>query len=171
MSKNDESLRSERLAFYEEELGRMDLCLEEFLKLSGAKAALLIDRDGHLVTQKGESASANLDTISALVAGSFAATKQVAQLLGEKQFHALVHQGETDSVLIHLVGSRSLLTVLFDQKTTLGMVRLYTQEAAKRLEEIFSQAENHQELDSVAPPFGSDYQENANQQIDEIFDR
>ena len=55
-----------------------------------------------------------VDTISALVAGSFAATKEMARLLGEDEFTAMFHQGERDNIQLSLVGDRTLLTILFD---------------------------------------------------------
>ena len=57
--------------------------LREFLKLSNAKCALLVDKEGHMITKQGVTRSFDMDTISALVAGSFAATKEMARLLGE----------------------------------------------------------------------------------------
>ena len=133
----NERLRQERLSFYKEDVDRIDKLLGEFLRLSGAKCALLIDKDGHLVTKRGEVRTIDMDTISALVAGSFAATKEMARLLGEEEFTALFHQGERDNIQLSLVGDRTLLTILFDDRTTVGMVRLYANEASKRLASIF----------------------------------
>ncbi|MGE0144968.1 MAG: roadblock/LC7 domain-containing protein, partial [Planctomycetota bacterium] len=140
MSAN-ERLRHDRLTFYKEDVDKIDRLLAEFLRLSGAKCALLIDKEGHLVTRKGEVRSIDMDTISALVAGSFAATKEMARLLGEEEFTALYHQGTRDNIQLSLVGDRTLLTILFDDRTTVGMVRLYANETAKKLGEVFADAE------------------------------
>ena len=130
MSAN-EKLRYDRLLFYKDDIDKIDQLLAEFLRLSGAKCALLIDKEGHLVTKRGELRTIDIDTISALVAGSFAATKEMARLLGEAEFSALFHQGERDNIQLTLVGDRTLLTILFDDRTTVGMVRLYAGETAK----------------------------------------
>ena len=90
MSAN-ERLRHDRLTFYKDDIEKIDQILTEFLRLSGAKCALLIDKEGHLVTKRGEVKTIDMDTISALVAGSFAATKEMARLLGEDEFTALYH--------------------------------------------------------------------------------
>jgi predicted regulator of Ras-like GTPase activity (Roadblock/LC7/MglB family) len=135
----DEQLRQNRLVFYQNDIDRIDRCLSEFLKMSGAKSALLVDREGHLVARQGETLTINMDTISALVAGSFAATKEMARLLGEEEFTSLFHQGRRDNIQIALIGERTLLTILFDDRTTLGMVRLYSAEAAKQLVTIFEE--------------------------------
>ena len=97
VSKN-EKLRQDRLTFYKDDIDRIEKLLAEFLRLSGAKCALLIDKEGHLVTKTGELRTIDIDTISALVAGSFAATKEMARLLGEEEFTAMFHQGERDNI-------------------------------------------------------------------------
>ncbi|MCB9891783.1 MAG: roadblock/LC7 domain-containing protein [Planctomycetes bacterium] len=137
---SDSKLRHTRLVFYKDDIDLIDKVLAEFLRLSGSKCALLIDKEGHLVTRQGEVKTINMDTISALVAGSFAATKEMAKLLGEDQFSCLFHQGERDNIQLSLVGDRTLLTILFDDRTTVGMVRLYANETCKKLCQVFEAA-------------------------------
>lgn len=166
MSAN-ERLRHDRLTFYKEDVEKIDRLLAEFLRLSGAKCALLIDKEGHLVTRRGEVRSIDMDTISALVAGSFAATKEMARLLGEEEFTALYHQGTRDNIQLSLVGDRTLLTILFDDRTTVGMVRLYANESAKKLTEIYRQTEGRE------PPnvgLDSGYGNSAKKRLDNLFD-
>ena len=136
-SRTDKELRDSTLVFYEDDIEALGAILDAFLKKSAAKCALLVDQDGHMITSRGETKNVDLDTISALVAGSFAATKQLAKQFGEKEFTALFHQGRGSNIQLSLVGERALLTALFDDNTTVGMVRLYATEAAKRLGAIF----------------------------------
>jgi predicted regulator of Ras-like GTPase activity (Roadblock/LC7/MglB family) len=143
MSIKDQDLRKQALVFYEEDMKAIDAILGAFLKKSAARCALLVDQDGHMITAAGQTASVDLDTISALVAGSFAATKALAQQFGENEFAALFHQGKAGNIQLSLVGDRALLTALFEDNTTIGMVRLYAAEAAKRLNDLFrKKAEN-----------------------------
>jgi predicted regulator of Ras-like GTPase activity (Roadblock/LC7/MglB family) len=134
-----ERLREERLVFYREEIARIEGMLKELLSLSGAKCALLVDKDGHLVVKVGQAKGFDLDTVAALVAGSFAATREMARLLGEEEFSVMFHQGKRDNLQLSLVGDRTILTIIFDEQTTVGMVRLYATEAAKRLTALFEQ--------------------------------
>jgi predicted regulator of Ras-like GTPase activity (Roadblock/LC7/MglB family) len=133
----DAKLRADRLVFYADDMERLHAELDSFLELSKARAALLIDRDGHQVTRRGDAVNTSADAISALVAGSFAATKEMARLLGETEFSVMFHQGKRDSIQLQLVGERTLLAVLFDDRTNLGLVRFYAQEASLRLQEVF----------------------------------
>lgn len=167
MSRN-QRLRHDRLTFYKEDIDRIDKLLAEFLRLSGAKCALLIDKEGHLVTKRGELRTVDIDTISALVAGSFAATKEMARLLGEEEFSAMFHQGERDNIQLSLVGDRTLLTILFDDRTTVGMVRLYAGETAKKLADIYDEVLTREpDADSgLADDYGAD----AKNTLDKLFD-
>ena len=62
MSRN-EKLRHDRLTFYKDDIEQIDKLLAEFLRLSGAKCALLIDKEGHLVTKRAELRTFHIDTI------------------------------------------------------------------------------------------------------------
>jgi len=165
MNKN-EKLRHDRLTFYVEDMEQIDKLLGEFLRLSGAKCALLVDKDGHLVTKRGEMRTIDKDTISALVAGSFAATKEMARLLGEDEFSALFHQGERDNIQLSLVGDRTLLTILFDERTTVGMVRLYAGETAKKLAKVYGEAANRHSDVSLEEGYG----DQTKKKLDNLFD-
>jgi predicted regulator of Ras-like GTPase activity (Roadblock/LC7/MglB family) len=134
---SDKNLRSTALVFYEDDVEAIESILDAFLKKSAAKCALLVDKDGHMITARGATQAVDLDTISALVAGSFAATSALARQFGEPDFTALFHQGSRGNIQLSLVADRALLTALFDDHTTVGMVRLYATEAAKRLTTIF----------------------------------
>ena len=170
MTRN-EKLRHDRLTFYKDDIEQIDKLLAEFLRLSGAKCALLIDKEGHLVTKRGEQRTIDIDTISALVAGSFAATKEMARLLGEEEFTAMYHQGERDNIQLSLVGDRTILTVIFDDSTTLGMVRLYVTETVRKLEDLFNDILKSQK-DGTNPDIEelSDMTESAKDTLDALFD-
>lgn len=134
---SDAELRESRLVFYKEDIQQIDSTLRDFLSRSKSKAAMLVDKDGHLITQEGSTERADTDTIAALVAGCFAATREMARILGEEEFTALFHQGRKDNLQLSLVGRRTILGVLFDDTTTIGMVRLYAAETARKLTSLF----------------------------------
>jgi predicted regulator of Ras-like GTPase activity (Roadblock/LC7/MglB family) len=166
MGKADESLRSTRLVFYKEDIERISKTLLTFLKNANARCVLLVDKDGHLVTKEGESSTYDMDTISALVAGSFAATKQMAKLLGEEEFSIMFHQGKKDNIQLSLVGDRTILAVIFDDKTTLGMVRLYASQVSSKLAEVFDQIGTRKtESEKISQDFGQE----AKGKLDDIF--
>jgi len=101
------------------------------------------------------------------VAGSFAATKEMARLLGEEEFSALFHQGSRDNIQLTLVGDRTLLTILFDDKTTVGMIRLYATETSRKLGEVFADASGRADNPEVA--VDDTYHDRARSKLDDIF--
>lgn len=133
---NDAELRRQRLVFYEEDIQSIDACLARFLEKSKASATLLIDIDGHLVTKAGFTSKLDTNAIAALVAGCFASTRALAQNLGEKEFSVIFHQGENENIHISLVASRCLLVIIFDDRTTIGMVRLHAKDVTDELSRI-----------------------------------
>jgi predicted regulator of Ras-like GTPase activity (Roadblock/LC7/MglB family) len=169
MSPTDRSLRESRLVFYKDDVEAIDAILDAFLKQSAAKCALLVDKDGHMVTCRGESRSIDLDTISALVAGSFAATREMAKILGEDEFSALFHQGKSDNIQLSLVGDRALLTAIFDEHTTIGMVRLYAAEAAKRLAAIFRRKAAEAQAAPASNEGDAEFRVSSTGALDDIF--
>lgn len=165
---SDAALRQGRMVYYEEHMVQVDRVLAEFLRRSGARSAYLIDKDGHLITKAGEAGDFHPDTISALVAGAFAATKEMARLLGEREFSALFHQGERDNIQLSLVGDRAILTVLFDDSTTLGMVRLYVSDAVSRLAVIFERIAAQPRREGAAQ-IDPSYNDSVQRTLDDLF--
>lgn len=145
-SETDQKLRKQRLIFYEDDIERINKSLENYQNLSKSRCNMLIDVEGHPVTQVGSTDGINLETIAALVAGSFAATKEVAKILGENEFTSLTHQGKHESIQLSLVGSRTILATIFDsEETTIGMVMFYTKELVEKLETVFYDIHNRKE--------------------------
>jgi predicted regulator of Ras-like GTPase activity (Roadblock/LC7/MglB family) len=164
-SNRDENLRKSRLVFYENDVQRLNAEIDTFLELSKARCALLVDRDGHLVTRRGEPVKTSEETISALIAGSFAATREMARLLGENEFAILFHQGSRDSIQLQLIGERTLLATLFDGRTNLGMVRFYAQETAGRIDEVL--VDIHSQNRSA--DLNKDFESSASDALDKLF--
>ena len=165
MTNRDDHIRTQRLVFYERDVQRIDEELDALLELSNARSALLVDRSGHMVTRRGEPLSASLESIAALVAGSFAATREMARLLGEDEFSVLSHQGARDGLQLQLVGERALLAIVFDQRTNLGLVRFYGQEAGKRLTEVLNDVGNNPGEEGLDQNFSA----KADEALDRLF--
>ena len=100
------------------------------------------------------------------MAGSFASTAEIARLVGELEFSVLFHQGKKDHIHMNLVGERTILAVVFDDRTTIGMVRLYAREAAEELERVFAEtAEKGGKPQGLSEEFTS----SAESKLDDIF--
>ena len=78
-----------------------------------------------------------LPSLASLTAGNIAATGGIARLLGEKEFTILFHEGEKDNIHISLIGQRIILVIIFDNRSSLGLVRLRVKKASEALAGIF----------------------------------
>lgn len=155
------------LIIYQEETAKIDGALRKLLKGSEAKCALLVDKDGHLITRQGFTHSLDTTALAALLAGSFASTKEIARLVGEPEFSVLFHQGKRDHIHMSLVNERTILVVIFDDRTTIGMVRLYSKETSEELNQIFEAAMQKSERGDEG--LSDDFTNSAESKLDDIF--
>ena len=97
--------------------------LHELLVRSEAFGILVVTKDGKLVEYAGRLQNVNTVALSALVAGMFAATREVARLVGEDHFCILLQQGETRNIHIALLHNDMMLVILFEGHHRIGMIR------------------------------------------------
>ncbi|MCB0260197.1 MAG: roadblock/LC7 domain-containing protein [Calditrichaeota bacterium] len=116
--------------------------LTELASKTKASTILLADISGQLITQRGNTDDINTAILSALAASDFAATSEMAKLVGEDaKFKLLFHEGEKRNVYLSNVGDNFFLVVVFDVSVTLGLVRIYTKKAIQNLLDVFETSE------------------------------
>ncbi|MBI4546309.1 MAG: roadblock/LC7 domain-containing protein [Gemmatimonadetes bacterium] len=120
------------------DLERLDQLLEAFNVETRARCSLLLDRAGRLLSVAGETEALDRTAFASLAAADFAASDRLAELLGEQEFSSLYHQGEQLCMYLVDVGRRAILAVLFDSRTTLGLVRLKIRGLVPQLDTLFS---------------------------------
>jgi predicted regulator of Ras-like GTPase activity (Roadblock/LC7/MglB family) len=119
---------------------RIHEILTRFIGESGAGEALLIDRSGQLLAMDGVSQAVDAVSISALAAAAFSSTAAMAQLLGEPEFSVLFHEGTKRSIHVSTVDDDAILLAIFDERTTVGMVRLFAGEASRAVGGVLGEA-------------------------------
>ena len=124
-------------SFREEDSRKIETVLAGFLRESNARTALIVDRTGQLVATVGEPPTFDPTAFASLTAADFSANDQLARMLGEPEFGALFHQGERESMYLADVARRVILVVLFDNRTTLGLVKLRVRGVAESLSALF----------------------------------
>ncbi|MBI3811033.1 MAG: roadblock/LC7 domain-containing protein [Nitrospirae bacterium] len=140
------------LIMYEEEFKQIDAELRRLHQQANAKVTFLVDKNGQLITAVGETENLDTTSLASLTAGNIAATGGMAKLLGEKDFSILFHEGERDNIHISLVG-RVILVVIFDQRSSLGLVRLRVKKSVEILSQILQKI--LQQVDRAKAPSGS----------------
>jgi predicted regulator of Ras-like GTPase activity (Roadblock/LC7/MglB family) len=109
----------------EEDVQLLDAALDELLRKSESTAALVIDKGGPLINQRGAVGQFDTTTIAALAAGSFCATQAIAERLGETNFACIYQQGESHSALFCDIDEDVLLIVIFKAGVSVGAVKHY----------------------------------------------
>jgi predicted regulator of Ras-like GTPase activity (Roadblock/LC7/MglB family) len=117
-----------------DDLAEWEGALREMLRSSGARCVLLVNRDdGSVLASEGFVDTLDRTSLGALAAGSFASAREIANLVGEEEFSVLFHQGKQQHIHVNLAGERGLLMTLFDDATTVGLVRLCAKKASLRI--------------------------------------
>ena len=124
-------------SFTEDDFNAITTALERFLTDCNARCALLVDRTGQLVATVGQRPDFDPTAFATLTAADFSANDQLAKLIGENDFNSLFHQGEKESMYLADVARRVILVVLFDSRTTLGLVRIKMRQTVVELTQLF----------------------------------
>src|SRR5687767_14783212 len=129
-------MASPQMVMYDEEAQQIQNICDKLGREANAKAVLCIDKNGQPFAQSGETSSLDVTSLSSLTAGNVAATGGIASLLKEKEFAGQFHEGEKTHVHISLIAQRLILLVLFDERSSLGLVRLRVRKAGNELTQI-----------------------------------
>jgi predicted regulator of Ras-like GTPase activity (Roadblock/LC7/MglB family) len=153
-------------SFSENDFKQIQAHLQAFLRETSARCALLVDRTGQLVATVGETPQFDSTAFASLTAADFSANDQLAKMIGEAEFASLVHQGEKESMYLADVAKRVILVVLFDQRTTLGLVKLKGRAAVESLNQVFAAMFNRV---GAGPAPVKSVLEGAEDEIDKLF--
>ncbi len=161
------AILNQSMVIYGEEFEHINSILARLWVDANAKIVFLVDKNGQQLAAKGDLDKVDTTSLASLTAGNVAATDGLARLIGEKEFSILFHEGERDNIHISIVGQRLILVVIFDERSSLGLVRLRVRKAAAELEEVLSQMADKaaQRGDEVVSPFA----EITDEDIDNLF--
>lgn len=158
------------LVMYEEEFRKIDEELKKLHNLTNAKVVFLVDKNGQLIASAGDTHDMDTTSLASLTAGNIAATGGIARLLGEKEFSILFHEGEKDNIHISLIGQRVILVVIFDSRSSLGLVRLRVKKASEVLVKMFDEITTKAERERSEAKFDeSPFAEISDEDIDNLF--
>jgi predicted regulator of Ras-like GTPase activity (Roadblock/LC7/MglB family) len=158
------------LIMYEEEFKKIDEELQKLYVQTNAKVVFLVDKNGQLIASAGDTHDIDTTSLASLTAGNIAATGGIARLLGEKEFTILFHEGETDNIHISLIGQRVILVVIFDKRSSLGLVRLRVKKATESLAVIFHDITSKSEKEKSEGRLDeSPFAEISDEDIDNLF--
>jgi predicted regulator of Ras-like GTPase activity (Roadblock/LC7/MglB family) len=156
-----------QLVMLEDDFRKVAAVSDRLVRDANAKGVFVVDKAGQLVAEAGEMRGIDSTSLASLTAGCIAATGGLAKIVGEEEFPIHFHQGQRDNLHITLVGGRMILVVVFDERSSLGLVRLRVKKAGAELARVFEEIEkkSEQQAASGASPFA----EITDDDIDNLF--
>jgi predicted regulator of Ras-like GTPase activity (Roadblock/LC7/MglB family) len=128
------------IIMHERQYEQIQAVLSKLRSEASARVVFLVDKNGQQVAVQGEVGNIDTTSLASLAAGNVAATGGMARLIGEKEFPTLSHEGERESIHICIIG-RMLLVVVFDDRSSLGLVKLRVKQASRELSLVFAEVE------------------------------
>jgi predicted regulator of Ras-like GTPase activity (Roadblock/LC7/MglB family) len=158
-------MSSPQMVMYEEEFTQIQAVVDRLVRDANAKVVFIVDKNGQLISASGDVDNIDTTSLASLTAGNIAATGGMAKLLKENEFVSQSHEGENSKIHIELVGNRVILVVIYDARSSQGLVRLRVKKATGELNGIFEAL-----LKKVAEP-GADtpFAEITDEDIDNLF--
>ena len=153
------------MVMYEEEFNQIQTIVDRLVKDANAKVVFIIDKNGQLIAASGDTEQIDTTSLASLTAGNIAATGGMAKLLKENEFATQFHEGEKANIHIQLVGNRVILVVIFDARSSLGLVRLRVRKASEDLNHVFESLLKKVEGPGADAPFA----EITDEDIDNLF--
>src|SRR3954467_12266323 len=127
------------IIIHEQQFQRIKNVLARLCVECAARVVFLVDRDGQPIAFHGDIGDMDTTSFSSLAAGNVAATTSMAKLIGEDVFPSVFHEGQRESIFISVIG-RSLLVVVFDERSTLSLVKLRTKRGSFEVAAILEEA-------------------------------
>jgi predicted regulator of Ras-like GTPase activity (Roadblock/LC7/MglB family) len=154
-----------QVVMFEEEQQLIQAICDRLQRDSNSIAILVINKDGQEIARAGNTEHLDVTSLSSLFAGNVAATGGIAKLLAEKEFSGQFHEGEKTNIHLSLVAQRAILVVLFDTRSSLGLVRLRVKKASEELTKVFDALVKKMAAGNAAPVLG----EISDDDIDNLF--
>ena len=140
------------IILHEEQFQQLRQILSKLRLDSFSRVVFLVDKNGQQIAAQGDLGDLDTTSLASLAAGNVAATGGMARLIGEKEFPTLSHEGERESIHICIIG-RVLLVVVFDERSSLGLIKLRVKQASRDLSVLFEEvarvAEQRKESDEA----------------------
>jgi predicted regulator of Ras-like GTPase activity (Roadblock/LC7/MglB family) len=158
-----------QLVMFDEDFRKVLAVTERLVKDANAKGVFVVDRNGQMIAEAGEMRGVDTTSLASLTAGSVAATGGLAKIVGEDEFPVHFHQGQRDNLHITLIAGRIILVVVFDDRSSLGLVRLRVKKAGGQLARVFEEIKKKSEQDQAMGGAGTPFAEITDEDIDNLF--
>ncbi|MDR2693665.1 MAG: roadblock/LC7 domain-containing protein [Chitinispirillales bacterium] len=139
------------MILFPEDIDRLDAILLPLTQKANLLLAVLINKDGRLLTNQGQLESVDIVSLAALVAGNTASTLAIAHLVGETEFCTMYHQGKDKHIYVASIDDNTFLALVFDDRTNIDRVKVFARQFDRQLKEalqrVYDKSEEQVDLD------------------------
>ena len=130
---------SKRISLARSQFEEINVSLRALYQKTKCAGVLLSDISGMLVAHAGTLDDSSKTLVSSLAAGNYAATNEMAKLIGEENgFKVHFLEGQKNSFYLTGIDESSFLVVIFGGQTTFGMIRVLVAKLAEQLRTILA---------------------------------
>jgi len=158
----------ENFIIYNEEYVLIKNILNDLRENTSAEIIFITDSEGHCIASTGEMEDSRLNSISSLIAGSIAAVNSIAQMLNIEKFATILTESEEKSLHVSLINDKTMLIVMFDKSSNLGIIRFRVKNATQDLDNIFTKINEKLKVSAFSSG-ESPFEGVSDEDIDEIF--
>jgi len=150
------------MILFPEDIDHLNAVLSQLVTKANLLLAVLINKDGRLLTNQGSLELVDTVSLAALVAGNSASTLAIANLVGETEFSTMYHQGRDKHIYIAVVDDNTFLALIFDDRTNIDRVKVFARQFDRQLKaalvQVYNKTEDQVDLDLGMNQFdGVDY--------------
>jgi len=139
------------MILFPEDIDQLDAILLPLTQKANLLLAVLINKDGRLLTNQGQLESVDIVSLAALVAGNTASTLAIAHLVGETEFCTMYHQGKDKHIYVASIDDNTFLALVFDDRTNIDRVKVFARQFDRQLKEalqrVYDKSEEQVDLD------------------------
>ncbi len=128
------------LVLTKNDIGKLEEIISDQLLDSGAEHVLVADLSGNLIMERGSLEMDDVFSLAAVSAANFAATAEIARLIGEQDFTLMYHKGGKRNVHFSRLARDYLIITLFNDNVSLGLIRLKLVNAISEMRAIFGES-------------------------------
>jgi predicted regulator of Ras-like GTPase activity (Roadblock/LC7/MglB family) len=133
------------MILFPEDIDHLNTVLSQLVTKANLLLAVLINKDGRLLTNQGSLELVDTVSLAALVAGNSASTLAIANLVGETEFSTMYHQGRDKHIYIAVVDDNTFLALVFDDRTNIDRVKVFARQFDRQLKAALAQVYNKTE--------------------------
>ncbi len=139
------------MILFPEDIDQLDAILLPLTQKANLLLAVLINKDGRLLTNQGQLENVDIVSLAALVAGNTASTLAIAHLVGETEFCTMYHQGKNKHIYVASIDDNTFLALVFDDRTNIDRVKVFARQFDRQMKEalqrVYDKSEEQVDLD------------------------